>query len=171
MRGHVKEGNSGKVFPIIRGEIRKERSGHFNQKDDYEVLKIEETYGISYDVEIDSQDHLFLLLDGTITHNSNGMPSSVKDRFSNKWEYVFFFTKSKKYYFDLDAVRKPLAESSKIRANYGWHGREVGGIGRNQPQAIEKMGERWSPSIGANPGDVIEIPYSSPQPKQKYEQN
>ena len=43
------------------------------------------------------------------------MPSSVKDRLSNKWEYVFFFTKSQKYYFDLDSIRKPLAESSVKR--------------------------------------------------------
>ena len=35
------------------------------------------------------------------------MPSSVKDRFTNKWESVFFFSKNKKYYFDLDAVRVP----------------------------------------------------------------
>ena len=34
------------------------------------------------------------------------MPSSVKDRFSNSWEYVYFFVKNKKYYFDLDAVRE-----------------------------------------------------------------
>lgn len=42
----------------------------------------------------------------------NAMPSSVKDRFSNKWEYIFFFTKSGKYYFDLDSVRKPLSEGT-----------------------------------------------------------
>ena len=45
----------------------------------------------------------------------NAMPSSVKDRFSNKWEYVFFFTKSQRYYFDLDSIRKPLEESSMKR--------------------------------------------------------
>ena len=38
---------------------------------------------------------------------ANSMPSSVKDRFTNKWESVFFFAKNKKYYFDLDAVRVP----------------------------------------------------------------
>ncbi|MGC8585906.1 MAG: DNA methyltransferase, partial [Thermoplasmata archaeon] len=103
-------------------------------------------------------DDGWILRNKIIWRKLSGMPSSVKDRFSNKWEYVFFFTKNKKYYFDLDAVRKPLAESSKIRANYGWNGREIEGIGRNQPQAIEKMGERWSPSIGANPGDIVETP-------------
>ena len=35
----------------------------------------------------------------------NGMPESVTDRFSKKHEYMFFMVKSKKYYFDLDAIR------------------------------------------------------------------
>jgi site-specific DNA-methyltransferase (cytosine-N4-specific) len=35
----------------------------------------------------------------------NGMPESVTDRFSKKHEYFFFMVKSKKYYFDLDAIR------------------------------------------------------------------
>ena len=61
---------------------------------------------------------LAMIDDGWILRNKlawfkrNAMPSSVSDRFSNKWEYVFFFTKSQKYYFDLDSIRKPLAESS-----------------------------------------------------------
>jgi len=39
---------------------------------------------------------------------ANSMPSSVRDRFTNKWESVFFFAKkSKGYYFNLDAVRVP----------------------------------------------------------------
>ncbi len=37
---------------------------------------------------------------------ANAMPSSVKDRFNNKWESVFFFAKNPRYYFDLDAVRE-----------------------------------------------------------------
>ncbi len=42
---------------------------------------------------------------------ANAMPTSVKDRFQNKWESIYFFVKSRKYYFDLDAVReKPLSE-------------------------------------------------------------
>ena len=109
---HATETKSGKSFPTIHGEIRKKKSGHHNQKDDYEIMRIERTKGVSYEIEVDSEDHLFTLIDGTLTHNSNGMPSSVKDRLSNKWEYVFFFTKSQKYYFNLDSIRKPLEESS-----------------------------------------------------------
>jgi len=44
----------------------------------------------------------------------NAIPTSSKDRFSNKWEYIFFFVKSRKYYFDLDAVRKPLADPERM---------------------------------------------------------
>jgi len=35
----------------------------------------------------------------------NAMPQPVKDRFTNKWECVYFFSKEQKYYFNLDAVR------------------------------------------------------------------
>ena len=52
--------------------------------------------------------------DGWIARNhipwykANSMPSSVKDRFTNKWESIFFFAKQQKYYFDLDSVREQL---------------------------------------------------------------
>lgn len=36
----------------------------------------------------------------------NAMPEPAKDRFSNRWESLFFFTKSKKYFFNLDKVRE-----------------------------------------------------------------
>ena len=37
----------------------------------------------------------------------NCMPSSVKDRYTNKWEYVYYFVKSQRNYFDLDSMREP----------------------------------------------------------------
>jgi DNA modification methylase len=54
----------------------------------------------------------WILRNKIIWFKPNGLPSSVKDRFTNKWEYIFFFVKSRKYYFDLDAVRVPLKQSS-----------------------------------------------------------
>lgn len=35
-----------------------------------------------------------------IWHKNNSMPESVKDRFTIDFEYVFFFTKNRKYYFE-----------------------------------------------------------------------
>lgn len=54
-----------------------------------------------------------------IWHKPNSMPSSVKDRLSNTYEPVFMLVKSKKYYFDLDSIREPLAESSLERQKRG----------------------------------------------------
>ena len=33
---------------------------------------------------------------------ANSMPQSAQDRFTNKWEPIFFFAKERKYYFDLE---------------------------------------------------------------------
>ncbi len=41
----------------------------------------------------------------------NSMPESVKDRPSRSHEYLFLFSKSKKYYYDTDAIREPLSSS------------------------------------------------------------
>jgi len=61
----------------------------------------------------------WILRNKIIWYKRNGMPSSVHDRYSNKWEYIFFFVQAKKYYFDLDAVRIPLKQSSinRIKQN------------------------------------------------------
>jgi hypothetical protein len=107
MRSRYRKANAfDREYPCIEIEIRKRRTGHFNQKNDYEILRIEQTRGVSYEIEVDG-DHLFALYDGTITHNSNAMPSSVKDRLSNTYEHIFHFVKAKKYYYNLDAIRVP----------------------------------------------------------------
>ena len=49
----------------------------------------------------------WILRNRIIWEKPNGMPSSVVDRFSNKYEPVYMLVKSKKYWFDLDTVRIP----------------------------------------------------------------
>jgi len=64
-------------------------------------------------------DELGLILRNVIIwHKPNHMPESVKDRFTSAYEPVFMLTKSKKYWFDLDAVRVPHSRN--------WGGREMG---------------------------------------------
>lgn len=45
------------------------------------------------------------------------MPTGVKDRFNQSWEYLFFFTKTQKYYFDLDAVHVNCVEAHPFGKN------------------------------------------------------
>ena len=60
-------------------------------------------------------DDGWILRNKIIWYKRNHMPSSVKDRFANCWEYVYFFTKSKKYYFDLDAVREAQSYPEDVK--------------------------------------------------------
>ena len=92
--------------PAYRGEWRWDRSGHHNEKERSEIVAIRKAAGrIFYDIEVAEDPHLFATASGLLTHNSNAMPSSVRDRFSSKYENVFMFSKSKRYFFDLDAVK------------------------------------------------------------------
>lgn len=46
-------------------------------------------------------------------HKPNGLPCSTRDRFTVDFEYLFFFTKSRRYWFE--PQREPLHESTKRR--------------------------------------------------------
>ena len=68
--------------------------------------------GIPERFYINCIDNGWIARNNIIWFKANALPSSVKDRFTNKYESVFFFSKQQKYYFDLDAVReKPQTES------------------------------------------------------------
>ena len=92
--------------------------------------------------------------DGWIARNhipwykSNSMPSSVKDRFTNKWESIFFFAKKQKYYFNLDAVREKTITKSKpfnLRVREIKRGHEqaklTGGMSEKEDQEYDSRGE------------------------------
>lgn len=61
----------------------------------------------------------WILRNKIIWHKRNYMPGSQKDRFTQSWEYLYFFTKARKYYFDLDAVRVPHKTQSLERYQRG----------------------------------------------------
>lgn len=56
----------------------------------------------------------------------NAMPESVQDRPGNAHEYVFMFTKGKKYYYDIERARRGKAESTMKdpRSNGNGHRRD-----------------------------------------------
>jgi len=95
----------------------------------------------------------WILRNKNIWYKHNGMPSSVHDRFSNKYEFVYMFSQAQKYYFNLDAVR----EAHLTKEPIGYE-RNIGGKSRSatiQPRsktALVTYGEG-----GKNPGDVFEI--------------
>jgi DNA modification methylase len=68
----------------------------------------------------------------------NALPSSVKDRLTNRWEYVYMFTKSKRYFFNLDAIREPLKTLENHAFNYRVREANKGHFGKIGVQASEE---------------------------------
>jgi DNA modification methylase len=50
-----------------------------------------------------------------IWHKPNPMPESVRDRPTSAHEKIWLITKSKKYYYDADAIREPVAQGTITR--------------------------------------------------------
>lgn len=69
-------------------------------------------------VAIALQEDGWILRNDIVWHKPNHMPSSVKDRLTNSWEHIFHFVKSKRYFYDLDAIREPHATSGIERSKY-----------------------------------------------------
>lgn len=101
----------------------------------------------------------WILRNRIVWHKPNHMPTSVRDRFACSWEYLFFFTKSARYAFDLDAVR--VEHRSKPPKHIG-----TAGVATSA-QPLSLIGLRpaphrgdlraWHPK-GRNPGDCWIIP-------------
>lgn len=68
---------------------------------------------IPFRFAIEMQNRGWILRNVIIWHKPNAMPSSVKDRFTVDFEYLFFFVKSKKYYFQTQYEKSIWAEKDK----------------------------------------------------------
>lgn len=94
------------------------------------------------------QDDGWILRNSVIWYKPNHMPESVRDRLTKSYEFFFFFVKQRKYYFNLDAIREPYAESSIQRLT--------------QPSILSQMGgdkqeELYgdAPGNGNRPADIL----------------
>ncbi|MBC8356186.1 MAG: site-specific DNA-methyltransferase [Planctomycetes bacterium] len=85
-----------------------------------------ELLGMPWRVALALKEIGWRLRSDVIWHKPNAMPSSVKTRPTVDHEYVFFFTKSKEYHYDADAIREPhvtFSEKSKMRGGRGHFGK------------------------------------------------
>lgn len=65
-------------------------------------------------------DSGWILRNRIIWEKINAMPESVKDRFSVNHDYVFYFVKNQKYFFERQLI--PLEEGTKERYKRKWDG-------------------------------------------------
>jgi site-specific DNA-methyltransferase (cytosine-N4-specific) len=119
--------------------------------------------GIPWRVAFALQDDGWILRNAIIWNKPNAMPESVTDRLSGRYEHVFLFAKSRRYWFDLDAIRESAVTADRplikaVRTNragsYSTECPDQTGRGHNQP-TTSGLGRG---ELGRNPGDVWTLP-------------
>ena len=114
--------------------------------------------GVPWRFAFAMQDAGWILRNDIIWAKPNGMPESVTDRLSTKHEHVFLFAKSPRYYFNLDPIRRPLAESSVARLAQDVESQ----VGTTRANGGAKTNGNFKAVgdvlAGANPGDWWAIP-------------
>jgi DNA modification methylase len=78
-------------------------------------LKPKDLIGIPWMVAFALRSSGWYLRQDIIWHKPNPMPESVTDRCTKAHEYIFFFSKAVKYYYDQDAIRTPVKDSTVQR--------------------------------------------------------
>ena len=82
-------------------------------------LKPKDLVGIPWRVAFALQSDGWWLRSDIIWHKPNPMPESVRDRPTKAHEYIFLLAKSKRYYYDADAVREAGSPETAARAKRG----------------------------------------------------
>jgi site-specific DNA-methyltransferase (adenine-specific) len=106
-----------------------------------------------------------LVADGWLLRNKvvwakpNPLPSPSKDRLTNAHELVYFLVRQSSYFFDLDAIREPVASQRKPSPRTSRTPQSALGVlagGREGLVAMARKGMSGHP-LGKNPGDVWRI--------------
>lgn len=80
-------------------------------------MKDKDQLGIPHRVYFALQDDGWYGRQDIVWSKDNATPSGVKDRCVSSHEYIFLLSKSKTYYFDIDAIKEPsLTEPGQLRS-------------------------------------------------------
>jgi DNA modification methylase len=126
--------------------------------------KPKDLLGIPWRVAFALQDAGWYLRNAIAWHKPNAMPEPVQDRLSSRHELLFLLTKSRRYWFDLDAIREPLAHPEALDRGIVFGGTnagegKVGSSARRGGAHRSVYGARATDDTpkGRNPGDVWSI--------------
>lgn len=136
-----------------------------------EWAKPKDLLGVPWRVAFALQDDGWTLRNAIIWHKPNAMPESVTDRLSTRYEHVFLFSRSRRYWFDLDPIREPYSPNTEsfnamkarftdARTSAVLDARTASALGRatDQNGGLYLGGGAALNELGRNPGDVWEIP-------------
>lgn len=89
---------------------------HRNRTTAIDGLKPKDLVGIPWMVAFALRNAGWYLRCDIVWSKPNAMPASVTDRPTKSHEYLFLLSKNERYYYDSDAIKEPLAETSFGRA-------------------------------------------------------
>lgn len=79
-----------------------------------QIYKEKDLIGIPWMFAFAMREAGWYLRQDIIWHKNNAMPESVKDRCVTSHEYIFLFSKNKKYYFDYESIME-IAKDDKCK--------------------------------------------------------
>jgi DNA modification methylase len=85
-----------------------------------DAYKNKQLLGLPWRTALALQEDGWLLRCDIIWQKPNAMPQNVNDRPSIEHEYIFLLTKSRKYYYDAEAILEPLSPGTEERYSYGF---------------------------------------------------
>lgn len=127
------------VFTEAHRVLKKEGSLWLNLGDKYVDKKL---LGMPWRVAISLMDSGWIMRNDVIWHQLKGT-QSCKDRLRDSYEHVFHFVKSKKYFYDADAIRikplkKPIVSGNSITSSTGVSGKKYRKIIQESTELTEQ---------------------------------
>ena len=85
----------------------------------WDNIKPKDLIGIPWRLAFALQTDGWWLRSAVVWEKPNAMPSSVKDRPTSSYEFMFLLAKSNKYYYDYKAIMEPVADGTIDRMKRG----------------------------------------------------
>jgi len=106
-------------------------------------LKPKDLVGIPWRVAFALQADGWWLRSDVIWSKPNPMPESVRDRPTKAHEYVFLMTKGERYFWDQEAIRERLAETTIERGEVGKYVGRKGIVLPGRTEASSRQGSQY----------------------------
>jgi len=114
-------------------------------------LKEKDLIGIPWLFAFAMRNDGWYLRQDIIWHKPNPMPESVRDRCTKSHEYIFLFSKNRKYYYNNEAIKEPAKDwGTRDRTNGKYHNQGTGlqphsGLTKSYPKKNKRS--VWSVTV------------------------
>ena len=107
--------NMVRVFRFVKNALRNYGTLWLNMGESYHHHNLQ-LNGMPWKLALALQEDGWILRQDIIWHKPNPMPESVKNRCTKAHEYIFLFSKTKKYYFDHKGIMEEAVYEEGMRA-------------------------------------------------------